>query len=307
MSSTVEATKIDKDSASGVNVLKGLLWREWIAHRSIVMIALAAWLVGGWVLLIFFHPAWILAFGVVYAWLAGQALGGADAAEGSEEFSFSLPPLRSQRYLVRLALGSGTVLLFTGVGVLAIALDLPQMLWGIFVNSGFTEPFSPCKPRFLYALAVACPLGAFAFTFAIATNASSRGLVSGSYLLGGLATGAVVILGFLSEHLLWAELNGFVSCPALLALGAGALLAGYQVYVRKEGISRPAPMAGGSRWWVLAIVLIGMIVGLLFLGLVLFARVEVVENQRIEAQKAAGPMPAAPIPQQETPPQEGRR
>ena len=58
---------------------------------------------------------------------------------------------------MRLALGSATVLLFTGVGVLAIALDLPQMLWGAFVNSGFTEPFPVCRPRLLYALAVACP------------------------------------------------------------------------------------------------------------------------------------------------------
>ncbi len=259
MSGTAEsATPADTDSAPGVNVLKGLLWRDWIARRNLLTGALAAWLVGGWVLLIFFHPAWILGFGVVYAWLAAQALGGSEPAEGSEEFVFSLPPLRRQRYLVRLALGGGTVLLFTGVGVLAIALDLPQMLWGIFVNSGFSEPFPACRLRFLYALAVACPLAVFAFTFAIAANASSRGLVVWSRALGGLSAGAVVILGFMCEHLLWGELNGFVSCPALLALGAGALLAGYQVYVRKEGISRLGGTQKEGRWrlWIFALILL---------------------------------------------------
>jgi hypothetical protein len=241
------------------NVARGLLWREWIAHREIVIHALAVWLVLGWVLIVFNHPGWIIAFGVLYAWLTAPRFGGAEAAEGSEEFSFSLPPQRTQRYLTRLALGGATLLAFTGFGVLAIGLDLPQTLWGIFVSSGFTEPFPACRPRYLYALALACPVAVFSFTFVVAANASSRGLVSWSWLVGSLAAAGVLAGGFLSERLVWGELNGVVSSSALIALSASALLAGHQLYVRKEGISRPAPLPSGGLLWVLAVVLVVII------------------------------------------------
>ena len=244
-------------------VFRGLLWRQWLAHGNTVLSFLALWLVCGWVLQIFFHPGWILGFGVLYAFWAGPALGGGDAAEGSEEFSFSLPPTRGERYLAGLALGGGTLLAFLVLGLLTIALDLPQILWGLFVNSGFTEPFPPCEPRFLYALAFFCPLAAFAFSFAIASAAESRGLISYVWLLSGLITGAVVGGGFLCEQWLWHELNGFVSCPALLALGALGLQAGYLAYVRKEGVSRPAPMGGKSRGWVWVVLVMLVLVMLM--------------------------------------------
>ena len=73
----IAGNHVTDDCAARVNLLKGLLWREWIAHKRMMMSALAIWLVGGWVLLIFWHPGWILAFGVVYAWVAASAFGGA--------------------------------------------------------------------------------------------------------------------------------------------------------------------------------------------------------------------------------------
>jgi len=252
------------EGATGVNVYGGLLWREWLAHRSLVINTLAVWLVCGWVLLIFFHPGFIIALGAVYAMWAGARLGGADAAEGSEEFAFSLPPTRHERYILRMLFGGTTVVILAGLGTLTIALDLPQRLWALVVETGFTEPFPRCEERFLYGLTIALLLGVFGCSFAIATNASTRGLVGVSWILGALGAGAVVGLGFLAERLLWQELNGYVSITALLALTPLALLAGYLVYQRKEGISRPAPIHGRSLWWVW-LILAGVVLLLLMI------------------------------------------
>jgi hypothetical protein len=260
---------------------RGLAWREWLAHGPMVLHFLAAWLVGGWVLLIFFHPGWILGFGVLYAFAAGALFGGGDAFEGSEEFSFALPPTRGERYLVRLAAGGAPLLLFTVVGLLAVGLDLPQALWGLFVSSGYTEPFPPAGPRFLqYGLAFAVPAAAYAFTYAFAALAGSRGAVMASWFLGGLIAGGTVLAGILIENGLWGEANGFVTCPALLALAPLALLAGYVRYLRKEGVSRPSPLHASSRGWLWLI--LAVVLGLLLVMFTLFVRKE----QAVEMKRA---------------------
>jgi hypothetical protein len=64
----------------------------------------------------------------------------------------------------------------------------------------------------------------------------------------------VVLGGILLENGLWEEANGFVTCPALLALAPLALLAGYVRYVRKEGVSRPAPLQSSDRVWLWLII-----------------------------------------------------
>ncbi len=256
------------DRRACVNVYRGLLWREWLAQRSLVILSPAVWLACGWVLLLFFHPGFIIAFGVIYAFLAGPRFGGADAAEGTEEFSFALPPTRAERYLARLALGGASVLLLTVLGVLTIGLDLPQKVWSLFVNSGFTEPFPACKERFLYPLAVAIPFAVFAFSFALAATAGTRGMVGLSWLLGGALAGAALGLGFLGEWGLWGEINGYISVLALFALAPLALLAGYLRYVVKEGISRPAREGGATVAWVVAAVVV--VLFLLGLGAISF-------------------------------------
>jgi hypothetical protein len=256
------------EGATGVSVYRGLLWREWLAHRNLIINALAVWLVCGWVLLIFFHPGFIIPFGVLYALVAGTLFGGGDAAEGSEEFSFALPPTRRERYLARMIFGGATVLGFAALGDVAIALDLPQQLWALFVNSGFSGPFRRCEPRFLHALAIALPFATFAFTFAMTANAATR-IQIGWTVLGLLLALAVMGLGFLGERFLWEELNGYVSVTALVALAPLGLLVGYLAYQRKEGISRPAPLAARSRWgpWLAALIVVGAVLGALFVWL----------------------------------------
>src|SRR4051812_18221634 len=90
-------------------IVRGLLWREWRQHQGVFSWIATCWLVAVWMVPIGPH-AFLLPFGVIAAALLGSSVGGADAGEGTEEFSFSLPPTRSQRYLVRLGL-SGLALL----------------------------------------------------------------------------------------------------------------------------------------------------------------------------------------------------
>lgn len=293
MSATdVPAAAAPPEARVGVSVTRGLLWREWLAYGGTLRAALAVWLVCGWVLLIFCHPGFIIAFGVIWAMVVGAGLGGSDAAEGSEEFALALPPTRSQRYVARTLFGAATVVGFTVLGDLAIALDLPQRVWGLVVDSGFTEPFPPCEARFLHVLAVALPLAAFAFTFAIASQARSRGLAWASWLLGALGGAAVMGAGFVIEVLLWEDLNGYASCTLLFALTPAGLLAGHAGYVRKEGINRPAPMQGSSVAGVGCIVaaVVAGLLALLFL-MYMWARVghreAAMEERRAVAIEAA--------------------
>lgn len=250
-------------------MILGLLWRQWMAYGNVLLGVLSAYLVLGWVLEIFFHPGFVLGFGAIVAMYAGVAFGGGDAAEGSEEFAFALPPTRGERYVARLAFGGAAVGTFVTVGLISVALDLPQLVWGIFVNSGFTEPFPETRPGFIYALAFAIPAAAYAATFAVASIAQTRGTVSVSWILGGIGAAAVMGAGFIAEWLLLEELNGYVSTPLLLAATALAAQGGYYAYTRKEGVSRPAPMAGGgSRWWLWIVV---AAVVFFFLSVLLFA------------------------------------
>jgi len=266
-------------------VVNGLLWRQWLAFRGLVLGFLAAWLIGAWVLLIFFHPGWILGFGALCGLVLGTALGGGDAAEGSEEFSFALPPTRKTRYLTRLTFGGVVVVLLSGLGLLAIGYDLPQALWGLVVDSGFTEPFEPCRPRCVYGLGFAVPVACYAFTFAIAAAARSRGTAFIAWLWGAAATGGFVLVGLLCEHLLWEEFNGYASVPLLLAVAAAVLLVGYLSYVRKEGITRPAPIAAGGWGWAWVLVVIVALVVLFALSA--SVRVAQAPARRYEATEAA--------------------
>lgn len=233
-----------------VAVFRGLLWREWLAYGRTISAFITLWLVAVFALELCSHPVILLVFGMLYAIVLGNACGGGDASEGSEEFAFALPATRSQRYLARLALGGGVLMVLQVVGVTAIALDLPQMLWGLIVTSGFTEPFPAGTPGVWYWLALALPCAAFATIFAFTANAQGGATLSGSFL-GVLVPGLAMAAGFMIEQGSWHDLNGLASCPALLVVTIIALLVGHRRYVRKEGISRPLAPGGRIGAWVM--------------------------------------------------------
>jgi hypothetical protein len=242
-------------SATGhrVAVMYGLWRDEWLAYGRLITDLTALWLIGIFILELFYHPGFMLGFGVLYALIIGTVCGGAEAMAGTEEFTFALPATRSQRYLARLALGGGVLVVMQIIGLVAIASDLPQVLWGLVADSGFTEPFPRVDARFLYLLAAAFPFATFAIIFAFTAGTNGGGTATLPAWLTGLSvTGMITALGFIAESATWGHLNGYVSCPALLVLTALVLWIGRDDYMRKEVLSR----GSHGRLWALVIVML---------------------------------------------------
>ena len=172
------------------------------------------------------------------------------------------------------------------VGVLAVGFDLPQRVWGLLVESGFTTPFSPAQ-GYWYAFALGCPAAVFCFSFAFASLATSRAQVAVAWLFGLIASGAVLGISLLTELFLWGRVNGYVALPVLLAASAGIGLAGYIAYQRKEGISRPTRMQGGRGWIVIAIVVVALLLVLAFYLVAAPYHTELNQAERSSADRAS--------------------
>ena len=240
-----EASRRDKWKA-----IHGLLWCEWYAHSKLLLFFLASWLACVWVLPLCANPAWILLFGAVYALVAGPTYGGSDTIDGCEEFTFSLPPTRGELYFARLAVGGGTLLLFTALDLLALGLDLPQILAKLYVDTGLIRPRPVFESGLLPGLMVAVPFAVFAFSFVLSAIAHSRALVLTAWFWAALLALAALQLGFWYEELVWDKLNGFFSCPLLAWLAMAALWGGHRAYARKEIGHYTAPITLPTRWWL---------------------------------------------------------
>jgi hypothetical protein len=228
---------------------------------------LLAWVIGLWILVLFNHPGFMLAIGLIYVVLFAGQQAGLDIVNGTEEFSFSQPTGRGPLYLARMTPGLAFILTVGIAGGLAIAFDLPQRVWSLVFSSGLTEPFAPIpeRSRLWYPLAVCIPLAAFSITFALAALARSRALVFSAWLPGIGGAAGIAVGGSLCESMLWQGANGMFSCPLLLACTVLCLLGGYVLYQRKEAVKGSGQPTGGSSAWVW--ILVGLI--LLFL-LVMF-------------------------------------
>ena len=230
--------------------IHGLLWCEWYAHSKLLLFFLAAWLACVWVLPLYANPAWILLFGALYALLAGPIYGGTDTIDGCEEFTFALPPTRGERYLARLAVGGGSLLFFTALDLLALGLDLPQILAKLYVDAGLIRPRPVFESGLLPGLMVALPFAVFSFSFVLSAIAHSRALVLTAWFWAALLALAALQLGFWYEELVWDRLNGFFSCPLLALLATASLFGGHRAYARKEIGHHTAPLTLPARWWL---------------------------------------------------------
>ena len=245
------------------DAIQGLLWCEWFAHSKQLLFFLGAWLICVWVTPLFIHPGWILAFGLLYACVAGPSYGGSDVIEGCEEYTFALPPTRSERYFARLTVGGGTFLLFTALDLLALGLDLPQVLAKLYVDTGLIRPWPILRPGLLYGLVLAFPFAVFALSFAASAVTCSRRIVFTSWFWASVGALIVLQLGFWYEDLVWEKLNGYFSCPLLLGTGIAGIWAGHRAYVHKEVGQYPAPLVSPARWWLwLALFILGLAVAL---------------------------------------------
>ena len=198
----------------------GLLWSEWFAHSRLLLVVLTSWVASVWILPLYLNPACILLFGPLFAIIAGPIYGGHDTSEGCEEFTFALAPTRGERYLARLTVGGGALLLLTAIDLLALGLDLPQILAKLFVDTGLIHPWPAFKSGLLFGLVVVLPFTVFALSFVISALTHSRTLLLSAPLWAALISLTALRLGFWYEELVWEKLNGLVSCPLLALISA---------------------------------------------------------------------------------------
>jgi hypothetical protein len=230
--------------------LRRQLWCEWYVHSKFLLTCIALWLVGIWVLPLYADPAWILLFGGVYALWAGPLFGGRDLIDACEEFSFVLPPTRGERYTTRLVVGGGALLLFTGIDLLALGLDLPQRLAKTYVQAGLVQPQPLLKTGLLYGLVLTLPLAVFALSFALSAVAHSRRLVLTASFWAVLVSLGALRVGFCYEDFVWGSLNGYFACALLTILAVAVLWAGARAYACKEIGPQSTPITLPARWWL---------------------------------------------------------
>lgn len=258
------AGKADRRSA-----IRGLLYREWMTNGRRMEWFLAIWLIGLWIFPVSFHPGVVLVFGALYAWVVGVGIGGSDALEGSEEFALSLPPTRDERYWTRFLFGAIPLLAMTCAGVAGVAWNLPQRLWGLVVESGFTEPYRPPLTAWWHGVAVTGSLWLFCVCFVLASLArTQRGVMRMVWLKTGIFVAVIVVLSIckqmgLSDSVVFGGVTAFTGITAPVVT-----LAGHQFYRRKEagwdgeaGENALGVGRGGS-WTVAAVV------GILVAGLI---------------------------------------
>ncbi len=268
---TVAPSAAGQPARSLDSTFRGLLWCEWFAHSRLLLAFLVLWLAAVWVLPLFTHSGWILFVAAGFALIAGPAYGGGDTIDGCEEFVFSLPATRSERYLARLIVGGGSLLVFTVLDLLALGFDLPQFLARLYIDAGLLRPLPVLKPRLLYGLVLAFPWAVFAFSFALSAVSHSRMLILTAWFWSLLGALAVTHLAFLYEETVWGELTGFCSGPLLLFLGWVALWGGYRAYRLKEIGDHHQPLNLSPRFW-LWLVCLGIGIALAFLLISLLAR-----------------------------------
>jgi hypothetical protein len=249
-------------------VWTALALRQWLAVRGLHTAFLVAWLTALWVLQLVAHPGWMIAFGLLYTVLVTPLMAGADILDGTEEFSFALPPGRQALFLTRMGIGLAFLLVTTGLGSLAIACDMPQAVWSLVATSGITAPNPPVTPSFLYALAVLVPVAAFAGTFTLASLAGSRALVGFSWVLSAAAVGGIVFASLMVEAAIWEKPVGWITCVALLLGSVLTLLGGSLAYADKEAVIGGG--RAGTRWGTGVVVAILLVVTLFMLSVFWF-------------------------------------
>jgi len=235
----------------------GLLWAEWFAHSRLLLVFLVLWLVAAWVVPLFAHPGWVMVISFLYALVAGPAYGGSDAVDDCEEFTFSLPATRSDRYLARLAVSGSTLLMFVGLDFMVLGLDWQATLKRFFLDAGLMEPAPVLKPGLLYGLVMALPFNVFCISFVVSSVVRRRFILFTSWFWSLVCSMVILYAGVLAEEWWWHEANGHFSFPMLVFSSLIILYLGLRLYRHKEVGHYGAPVSlppGFWGWIVLSIV-----------------------------------------------------
>lgn len=248
----------------------GLMWCEWYSHSRLVLIFLAAWLCGIWLLSAIANPLWIILIGLIYSYFSGVLFGGGDVIHGIEEFSMSLPPDRRHRYLARIIVGGGTMLLINTLSLLVLGSRMPGYLAGVTFNSGIGSSAIQSTLLPFYGLLYGVPLLSFSLCFVLSILGRSRVFVMVSWVWGLLATLFLLQFGIYYEEKFLGRFLGHVTIPLLFCISFAVLVLGYRFFLVKEPGESGPPISMPSRWWLWVILLIiGVIAGTLAAGSIL--------------------------------------
>ncbi len=235
---------------------RALLLQEWkLCHGPFTSLAMA-WVIGLWVLVIFQHPAWLLAVGTAYIIMLSAVQGGRDVIDGTEEFSFTLPPGRGPLFLARIIPGFAFLAVNGLLGGLAIEYNLPQRLWSLVFSSGLTEPSPVAEEPVWYIAALFAPCAAHAITFTTAALAGSRQAVNAAVSVGLIGTAAALMAGWKVDKDLSPEPAGSVTGICLLGIAVLVPATGYLLYLRKEtsALSDSTDDVRARFWLVVAVI-----------------------------------------------------
>ncbi len=215
------------------SVFTALLWRQWRLSGVgfLTNILIAIW--GTWAVQFFVTP-WTV---MVYLMPVAAAIGSVAGQSGNQEFTLALPPPRKYHFLAALVLSLGALTVMLGIETLGMALNLPQLVWGMVVDSGFTEPFPPAPLRD-WLLMWSLPLSVFAVSFALAARAQKLGAV----VLGGIVS-LIAISGLAYLGHSFEPNQGALAVLFPLVVGITALILGYRYYLSRD-VS--APVDSGS-------------------------------------------------------------
>jgi hypothetical protein len=241
LSRALPATSQPRPSA-----LRSLIHQEWKDCRNSMTELAVVWITGLWVLAIFQHPVWLMILGLIHVLTVTSSQAGRDVIDGTEEFSFTLPPGRGPLFLSRFTPGLVFLTANGLLGGMAIAADLPQRLWSLVFSSGLTEPFPLVGETLWYAMALLVPVAAHSLTFTFASLVGTRAGVNLSWMAGFAGVGAIVLAGNIAEKQLWRSPTGLLTIPALLAVAVLAPFVGYRAYLCKEASGSSGVMENKS-------------------------------------------------------------
>lgn len=219
----------------------GLIWGEWFAHSRLILGFLLLWLMAMWLLPWVAHPLWILVLGGVVAVIGGPVFGGSDVMGGCEEFSFSQPATRRQRFDARLLFALGCLLVFTLLNVFALYHNLADLILSFFVSTGLAV-VELRHPELLYGVIIAMPLAALAVGFTVASLATTRAVAYTAWVWGALGSLTGLRAGLSLEDYFWDRLNGRITIPLLLMLAVVTLGIARRLYSEKEAGRASSPL-----------------------------------------------------------------
>ncbi len=253
------------------NIIKGLLWQDWLKTELIFCIYFAFWFVSSFFLMTFILPSAIIFLWTIYAVLIASFCN-----IGEKEFCFCLPPKRTWQYLAHMLTGLATTLWLSVASLLTMALYLPQLMWR-YIGSIFYDPlYLTDTAWYMLALTVIGPVLSFIFAYVF-----NSALVRNRYaaILSGILSGITgpwifFMVGISIEWLIWKNgptykdgiTTGFVSIPLMVLAGIGLFIHGY-FHVRQSdasagaGIRKKWYLAGGIAVFVIMTCISGIMAG----------------------------------------------